>query len=80
MTGILKFVEKEGKLTGEVFTDDGGIYPMTKVELKEENTLYFELKPEYDIIKVTLMIEERKFTGSGSTYEGEFPLKGEKTE
>jgi hypothetical protein len=80
MTGSLNFVEKEGKLTGEVYTDNGDMFTMTKVEIKEGNILYFELKPEYDVIKVTLKIEGKKFKGSGSTYEGEFPLTGEKTE
>lgn len=80
MTGTLKFVEKEGKLTGEVVTGVGDIFPLTKVELKDGNTLYFELKPEYDVIKVTLKIDGKKFTGSGSTYEGDFSLAGEKIE
>lgn len=80
MTGSLKFVEKEGKLSGEVHSDDGGVFPMTKVELKESNTLYFELKPEYDVIKVTVKVENKKFKGTGSTYQGEFALVGEKTE
>jgi hypothetical protein len=79
-TGTLKFVEKEGKLTGEVYSDDGGMFKMTKVEIKEGNVLYFELVPEYDPIKVTVKIEGKKFKGSGSTYEGDFPLVGEKTE
>lgn len=80
MTGVLKFVEKDGKLTGEVTTEDGSMFSMTKVELKEGNTLYFEVKPEYEVIKVTLKIEGKKFKGNGSTYEGEFPITGEKTE
>lgn len=80
MGGTLKFVEKEGKLTGEVYSDDGGMFAMTKVEIKKGNILYFELKPEYDVIKVTLKIEGKKFKGNGSTYEGEFPLTGEKKE
>lgn len=80
MTGYLKFVEKEGKLTGEVISEDGGMFPMTKIELKADNTLYFELKPEYDVIKVTVKVDGKKFKGSGSTYEGDFGLTGEKVE
>ncbi|NOR75132.1 MAG: hypothetical protein GQ525_08220 [Draconibacterium sp.] len=80
MTGSLKFVKKEGELTGEVIADDGGMFPITKIEIKEGNILYFELKPEYDVIKVTLKIEGKKFKGSGSTYEGDFTITGEKTE
>jgi hypothetical protein len=80
MTGVLKFVEKEGKLTGEVYSDDGGMYTMTKVEIKEGNILYFELKPEYDVLKITLNVDGEKFKGKGSTYEGEFTLFGKKSE
>jgi hypothetical protein len=80
MTGNLVFKESEGKLTGEVITNESGTFPMTKVELKEGDILYFELKPEYDVIKVTVKVEGKKFKGSGSTYEGEFALTGEKVE
>jgi hypothetical protein len=79
-TGSLKFAEKGGKLTGEVYSDDGGMFDMTKVEIKEGNVLYFELVPEYDPIKITVKIEGKKFKGSGSVNEGEFPLVGEKME
>jgi len=80
MTGFLKFVEKEGKLSGEVIGDDGNTFPLTKIELKEGDVLYFELKPDYDVIKVTVKIEGKKFKGTGATYEGEFGLSGEKVE
>lgn len=80
MTGVLKFVEKEGKLTGEVQTDDGGVFPLTKVEIKEKNTLYFELNPDYDVYKVTVTIDGKKFEGTGNTSQGEFALTGEKVE
>lgn len=80
MTGMLKFEEKEGKLIGKVLSDDGGIFEMTKVELKEGNTLYFEVKPEYDVIKVSVKVEAKKFKGTGATYEGDFALVGVKTE
>ncbi|MDX1285588.1 MAG: hypothetical protein R3182_11270 [Draconibacterium sp.] len=78
MTGTLKFFEKEGKLKGEVITDMEGTFPMTKVELKEGNVLYFELQPEYDVIKVSVKVDGAKFKGTGSTYQGEFALTGEK--
>lgn len=80
MTGHLKFVKEEGKLSGEVIGDDGNSFPVTKIELKEDDVLYFEVKPEYDVIKVTVKIEGKKFKGTGSTYDGEFGLTGEKVE
>lgn len=80
MSGVLIFSEKEGKLSGEVAPAEGGLFPMTKVEVLEDNFLYFELKPEYDVIKVKVKIDGKKFKGTGSTYEGEFALSGEKKE
>ena len=52
----------------------------SKVEIKEDNVLYFEFTPEYDPIKITLKIDGKKFTGKGVTYNGEAEIKGEKTE
>lgn len=80
MTGHLKFIEKEGKLSGDVIGDDGSSFPITKIELKENDVLYFEVKPDYDVIKVTVKVEGKKFKGTGATYEGEFALTGEKIE
>ena len=77
MTGSLKFFKKEGKLVGEVITNEG-TFAMTKVEIKEGNILYFELQPEYDAIKVTVKVDGTKFKGTGSTYQGDFDLTGEK--
>ena len=37
MTGVFKFVENEGKLTGDVITSDGYIIPITKIEIKEDS-------------------------------------------
>lgn len=79
MGGTLNFIEKEGNLTGDVWSDDGGTFPFTKVELKEDNVMYFELKPDNDVIKVTLKIDGEKFTGTGTSYElAEFSVNGEK--
>lgn len=80
MGGVLVFSEKDGNLKGEVAPDDGGLFPMTKVEMRENNTIYFELKPEYDVIKVTLKMDGNKLKGTGSTYQGEFEVTGEKKE
>ena len=78
MTGIFNFNEKEGILVGEVITDDGYTIPFTKIEPKEANTLYLELIPEYDVIKITVVIEEDKFEGTGSSTDGEVLITGEK--
>lgn len=78
MTGTFKFVESEGKLSGNVITNDGYTIPFTKIELKPENVLYLELKTDSDLIKVTVTVEGKKFKGTGSSYQGEAPITGEK--
>ena len=78
MTGLFKFVEKEGKLAGEVVTDDGYTIPFTKIEIQEENKLYLELKTENDLIKVSVKVDGESFTGMGSSYSGDAPIKGKK--
>ena len=80
MTGVFKFVEKEGNLTGDVVTSDGYTIPITKIEIKEENNLYLEIKTESDLIKVTVKVDGKNFKGTGSSYQGEAPITGVKEE
>lgn len=80
MTGVFKFVENEGKLTGEVLTNEGYTIPFTKIEIKEENQLYLELKTESDLIKVTVKVEGKTFKGTGTSFQGEAPITGVKQE
>ena len=56
-----EFVESEGKLSGNVITNDGYTIPFSKIELKPENVLYLELKTDSDLIKVTVTVEGKKF-------------------
>jgi hypothetical protein len=78
LTGVIRLTEKEGKLAGIVITDDGNTYAVSKLEIKDENILYFEIVPEYNIIKVTLKIDGKKFTGTVGNDQGEIPITGEK--
>lgn len=80
LTGILQFEKSEGKLTGKVITDDGQTFPLSRVEIKENNILYFELEPEYDVMTVTLTVEDKRFTGTIGTYQGDISITGEKAE
>jgi len=80
LKGVFNFTEKEGKLAGEIVTEDGYSFAFSKVEIKEDNTLYFEFTPEYDLITITLKIEGKKFKGTGSSNGGEAPITGEKVE
>jgi hypothetical protein len=79
MTGFLKFAEKDGKLTGQVITDDGNVFDMEKIEIKDD-ALNWQIVPDYDPIKVSMIFEGKKYKATGSTYEGEFPVTGEKVE
>ena len=80
MTGTLVF-EKDGKgLTGKVVTDDGQTIPMNKVEIKENNVLYFELEVDYNLLTSTMTIDGKKYTGTVSSDAGELTVTGEKME
>jgi len=78
LTGFLEFEKKEGKLEGRIITENGETYSFTKIEIKEENILYLELKPEYDLIVITLKVEDGSYTGTGSTYNLSVTMTGEK--
>lgn len=78
MTGTFKFVEADGKLSGNVVTTEGYTIPFTKIELKPENVLYLELKTDSDLIKVNVTVDGKKYKGTASSYQGEAPITGEK--
>jgi hypothetical protein len=80
LTGELKFTKDGKKLTGEVIADDGSTFPMSKIEIKDGDVLYFEIQPDYEVMKVSLNIDGLKFEGKGSTSEWELPITGEKKE
>lgn len=80
LTGTLQFEKKDGKLTGTVSADSGESLSMNKVEIKEDNTLYFEVQPDYDVIKISLTIDGKKYTGSVNVNGETVPITGEKLE
>jgi hypothetical protein len=80
MTGNLKFEIKEKKLAGEATTDMGGPFTFTKVEIRDNNVLYFELQPEYEVISVVLTVDGNRFEGTVGGDGGEIPITGEKVE
>ena len=78
LKGTLKF-EKDGTgLTGKVYTADGEIFPLSIVEIRENNVLYFELEVDYTEYKATMNIEGKKYTGTISIDGTEVPITGEK--
>ena len=78
MTGIIRITEVDGKLSGDATVDTYTI-PFTKIEYKEGNQLLIEMKTEYDHYKINVKVDGNKFSGMGSSYQGEAPIKGEKT-
>ena len=80
LKGTLKFEKDDTGLTGQVFTDDGETFPLTIVEIRENNVLYFELEVDYTKYKTTMTIEGKKYTGIISIDGVEVPITGEKME
>jgi len=78
LTGTLVF-EKDGKeLTGKVITDDGQTIPLTKIEIKENNVLYFEMEVDYNLLKSTMTIEDKKYIGTISSDGRDLTVTGKK--
>ena len=78
LTGTLKFLKEDGKLTGQVITDMGDMVDMQKVEIQDNNVLYFEVPTDYDVLQISLTIEKKKYTGKVVSQQGEMPIEGEK--
>lgn len=78
MTGSFKFVEKDGKLTGQILSDDGYTLTFSKIELKADNKVHLEAKTEYDLVKIDVKFDGDKFTGMAANSEGEAPITGKK--
>ena len=78
MSGTLNFEMVDEELVGQVFTDDGQAIPMTKVEIRENDVLYFELEVDYSVYKATMNIDGKKYTGTVSVDGNELAVAGEK--
>lgn len=76
MKGVITFTQNDVKLSGQVATNDGYTLPFSKIELKPENILYLELQTDSDVIKISVTVENNKFKGTGSSYQGEAPITG----
>ncbi len=80
MKGSFVFTKTDGNLSGKVITDEGYELPFTKIEIKDKNGLYLELQTDNDTIKINVTVEDNKFKGTGSSYQGDAPITGEKIE
>ena len=80
MSGTLTF-EKDGKgLTGHVTSDAGDVIPMTKVEIRENNVVHFEIEIDYNLLKSDMTIDGKKYKGTVGSDAGEMVVTGEKVE
>lgn len=77
MTGVVRIAEVDGKLTGDA-TVEGYTIPFTKIEYKEDKKLVIVMKTEADEYKIDVKVDGKKFSGMGSSYQGEAPITGEK--
>ena len=80
LTGTMTLEKKEGKLVGEVNTDDGEVLAFSKVELKEKNVLYMELNTGYETLELNLTLKDKVLEGTVGTDMGSFPITCEKVE
>jgi len=79
-SGTLKFEKNEKELSGKVITDNGETIPLTKVEIRDNNVLYFELEVDYSTFKVSVTVEGKKYKGTLTTDDGDAPITGAKVE
>jgi len=80
LTGKLIIEIKEGKLAGTVDTDDGAYVTMTKIEIRDNDVLYFEVDTDYETLKISVTVTKNTFEGTVSSEQGDMPITGEKVE
>lgn len=78
LTGTLTFKNTEGVLTGEVNTDMGDLITMTTVEIRDDNILYFEVPTDYEVLKITVTMNKKDYSGTIASQQGDMPISGEK--
>ena len=78
LTGILNFGEEEGKLSGKVVSNDGQTWTMDSLELKEANTVNFEVTPQGETFKSTLKFVGDTFTGMTGPTHTQYKVTGER--
>ena len=78
LTGTMKFMKEDGKLTGEIFSTEGESLTMNNVEIKDKTVLYFEIAPDYNVLKISLTIDRKKYEGTVDIGDMKVPITGEK--
>jgi len=80
LVGTLQFEKKDGKLVGEVYTDDGQTFPFTRLEIRKKDVLYSELYDGNQTYKILVTLKGKAFEGTVTNDQGEFPISMEKAE
>jgi hypothetical protein len=80
LTGTMTIEKRDGKLTGEVNSDDGETLAITKIEIKEDDLLIMELDNGYEAIDISVTVKGKVFKGTVGTDQGSFPITAEKIE
>ena len=80
LTGKLIVEKKDGKLVGEVSTDDGEIIVMSNLQIKENDVFYFEVETGYEALEVSVTVKGKTFEGTVGSEQASMPITGEKVE
>lgn len=77
-TGELNFAKDDGKLAGKVVSSEGQSWTMDTLQLKEANTVNFEVTPQGETFKSTLKFEGDTFTGMTGPTHTQYKVSGKK--
>jgi len=80
LTGSIKIEKKDGKLVGEVHTDDGETFAFGKVEIQEKEVLYMELDTGSEVLEISLTLKDKNLEGKVGSSSGSFPMTAERIE
>jgi len=80
LAGTMKFVKEDGKLTGKIISGEGESLSLNNVEIRDNNVLYFEVTPDYNVLKISVTIDSKKYEGTVDVGDMQVPVTGEKIE
>jgi hypothetical protein len=78
LTGKIVFEKGNPGVAGRVFTDNGEVYDLEDIQIKEDNVLSFSLKINDQGHMVSVTVQKDKFDGTVSNEERKVPISGEK--
>lgn len=78
VTGVLSFSSDNGKLIGKVLSNDGQTWIMNSLELIEDNSINFKIRPQGETFNTTLVFDKNTFIGTSGTSYSPYKVFGEK--